>query len=340
MCHTDSVNNLQDGTPRAGPGSKHAVGNRADGRYRSAVDILSDTVSAIRTGNPTSGMFVRHAPWGRAYPVVPSVGLHVVLEGSCWVVPGTPGEPFAMGVGDVLLMPRGADHDLVDRLDTPVTERAHPGEPRELAGSGARTVLLCGAYELGRQRHHPMLAELPEFIHLPALPGRHPSLRAAVGLLAAELTEPRPGSAAAVPAILETLLLFALRAWFDEQSAGSGWAGAFADPAVNAVLRAVHENPAHPWTVPELSDIANVSRATLARRFTATVGEAPLAYVTRWRMLTAARMLRDTDASLGAIAGKVGYASEFAFAKAFKREYGSAPGQYRRGRDTPPLIAV
>ncbi|MEV6429899.1 AraC family transcriptional regulator [Nocardia sp. NPDC051463] len=307
------------------------------------MDILSETIAAIRTGNPGSGMFVRHAPWGRSYPVIPGAGFHVVLQGSCWLVPPE-GEPVALGAGDVLFMPRGADHDLVDRLDSPVTETARPGEPREIPGTGARTALLCGAYELGRQRSHPLLDELPEFIHLPARPGRHPSLRATVDLLAAEIAEPRQGGDAAVPAILETLLLFILRAWFDEQAAAgesaSGWAGAFADPAVAAALRAVHEQPARAWTVPDLSDIAGVSRATLARRFTATVGEPPLAYVTRWRMLTAARLLRDTDSSLSTIARKVGYTSEFAFAKAFKREYGRAPGRYRRTGDKPPLIAV
>jgi AraC-like DNA-binding protein len=306
------------------------------------VDILSETIAAIRTGNPTSGMFVRHAPWGRAYPVVPGASFHVVLQGSCLAVPAD-GEPIALGVCDVLFMPRGADHDLVDRLDSEVTEKAQPGEPREINGPGARTALLCGAYELGRQRSHPLLDELPEFIHLPARPGRHPSLRAAVDLLAAEVAEPKQGSDAAVPAMLETLLLFILRAWFDERAAdepATGWAGAFADPAVAAALRAVHEEPARTWTVPDLSEIAGVSRATLARRFTTTVGEPPLAYVTRWRMLTAARLLRDTDGSLGTIARKVGYTSEFAFAKAFKREYGVAPGQYRRAEDKPPLVAV
>ncbi|WP_039794796.1 AraC family transcriptional regulator [Nocardia araoensis] len=305
------------------------------------MDILSEAIAAIRTGSPTSGLFIRHAPWGRRYPVVPGAGFHVVLQGSCWVVPPD-GEPMALGAGDVLFMPRGADHDLLDSLDTPVTETAVPGEPREIVGPGVRTALLCGAYELGRSRTHPILDELPEFIHLPARPGRHPALRGAVDLLAAEIAEPRPGSDAAVPAILETLLLFILRAWFDEQSdlCSSGWAGAFADPAVVAVLRAVHEEPARAWTVADLGDIAGVSRATLARRFLATVGEPPLAYVTRWRMLTAARLLRDTDSSLGAVARRVGYASEFAFAKAFKREYGVAPGQYRRAADSPPLVAV
>ncbi|WP_174184891.1 AraC family transcriptional regulator [Nocardia barduliensis] len=305
------------------------------------MDILSEAIAAIRTGSPTSGLFIRHAPWGRRYPVVPGAGFHVVLQGSCWVVPPD-GRPMALGAGDVLFMPRGADHDLVDSLDSPVTEHALPGEPREIVGPGVRTALLCGAYELGRGRSHPILDELPEFIHLPARPGRHPALRGAVDLLAAEIAEPRQGSDAAVPAILETLLLFILRAWFDEQAdvQSSGWAGAFADPAVAAVLRAVHEEPARPWTVSDLGRVAGVSRATLARRFTATVGEPPLAYVTRWRMLTAARLLRDTDSSLGAVARRVGYTSEFAFAKAFKREYGSAPGQYRRAGDSTPLVAV
>ncbi|WP_069165412.1 AraC family transcriptional regulator [Nocardia altamirensis] len=307
------------------------------------MDVLSETIAAIRTGNPTSGMFVRHAPWGRGYPVVPGAGFHVVLQGSCFAV-RSGAEPIALGAGDVLFMPRGADHHLVDRLDSPVTERAQPGEPREIPGTGARTALLCGAYELGRQRSHPLLDELPEFVHLPAHPGRHPALRAAVDLLAAEVAAPNQGSDAALPAILDILLLFMLRAWFDEQAesaeAAGGWAGAFADPAVAAALRAVHEAPDRNWTVPHLSDIAGVSRATLARRFAATVGEPPLAYVTRWRMLTAARLLRESNASLDSIARKVGYTSEFAFAKAFKREYGTAPGQYRRAEDKPPLVAV
>ncbi|MET9289919.1 AraC family transcriptional regulator [Nocardia beijingensis] len=305
------------------------------------MDILSEAIAAIRTGSPASGLFIRHAPWGRRYPVVPGAGFHVVLQGSCWVVPPD-GEPMALGAGDVLFMPRGADHDLVDSLDSPVTETALPGEPREIVGPGVRTALLCGAYELGRGRTHPILDELPEFIHLPARPGRHPALRGAVDLLAAEIAEPRQGSDAAVPAILETLLLFILRAWFDEQAdlRSSGWAGAFADPAVAAVLRAVHEEPARAWTVTDLGDIAGVSRATLARRFLATVGEPPLAYVTRWRMLTAARLLRDTDSSLAAVARRVGYTSEFAFAKAFKREYGLAPGGYRRATDNARVVAV
>ncbi|MEV0366428.1 AraC family transcriptional regulator [Nocardia fusca] len=304
------------------------------------VDVLSETIAAVRTGSPTSGMFVRYAPWGRGYPVVPGTGFHMVVEGSCWLVPPA-GEPIALGTEDVILMPRGADHVLVDSLDSAVTEQAHPGEPREIAGSGTRSVLLCGAYSLGRQRSHPLLDELPDFVHLPAHPGRPAALRSIVEVLAGEISEPRAGTDAAVPALLETMLLFALRAWLETQvQAPTGWAAAFGDPVVTATLRAIHEAPERAWTVPELSAIAGVSRATLSRRFTGTVGEPPLSYLTRWRMLTAARLLRDSDIPLAAVGRRVGYHSEFAFAKAFKREFGSAPGLYRRGDDTPAVVAV
>ncbi|WP_018349917.1 AraC family transcriptional regulator [Longispora albida] len=304
------------------------------------MDLLSETITAIRTGDPTCGMFVRHAPWGRAYPVVPGTGFHVVLDGSCWLVPPE-GEPIALGAGDVVLLPRGASHALVDDLTSGVTEHARPGEPREITGPGARSEVMCGAYALGRQRSHPLLGELPEFVHLPARPGRHPALSGVLGLLAAEVTEPRAGTGAAIPALLETMLLFALRAWYEDQGpAPAGWAGAFTDPPVTAALRAIHGAPERAWTVPELSTVAGVSRATLTRRFAATVGEPPLAYLTRWRMLTAARLLRDFDTPLASVARRVGYQSEFAFAKAFKREYGLAPGQYRRHDEAPAVVAV
>ncbi|MGV9678935.1 AraC family transcriptional regulator [Nocardia sp. NPDC003482] len=295
------------------------------------MDVLSDTIAAVRTGSPAAGLFVRHAPWGRRYPLVPSAGFHVLLRGSCWALPPE-GEPLAMTAGDVLLMPRGSAHVLVSDPDAEVTEVAMPGEPRELDGPGERVELLCGAYELGRR--HPLLDGLPDFVLLPGRSDRHPALRGAVELLTAEVSAPGPGSDAALPALLDMLLLFTLRAWFESPESCSR-TGVFTDPAVSAAMRAIHDDPGYPWTVATLSAVAGVSRATLGRRFAATVGEAPLAYLTRWRMLTAARLLRESDAGLAAVARRVGYASEFAFAKAFKREFGQAPGRYRRSTARP-----
>jgi AraC-like DNA-binding protein len=189
---------------------------------------------------------------------------------------------------------------------------------------------------------HPLLTELPEFIHLPARVGRYPRLRAATDLLGAELEQPGPGTDVIVPALLDTLLLLILRAWYDEQAhrAPSGWAAALADPSISVSLRDMHDDPAHPWTVDELARRAGLSRAAFAKRFAQLVGRSPLAYLTWWRMTSAARALRHTDAPLAAIATRAGYTSEFAFAKAFKREFGIAPGGFRRNSQNPAPSTV
>ncbi|MEZ0089195.1 AraC-like DNA-binding protein [Streptacidiphilus sp. EB129] len=194
--------------------------------------------------------------------------------------------------------------------------------------------MLCGAYELDASRTHPLLLTLPDLIHLPAHAGHRPELGAAVALLAAEVEHPRLGTDAAVPALLDTLLLYILRLWFNEQpSRGSttGWAAALNDPPVTAALHAIHRAPASPWTVAKLAAEAGLSRAPFARRFAMLTGQPPLGYLTWWRMTTAARLLRTSDAPLRSIAAQVGYTSEFAFANAFKRTHGTAPGTYRRG---------
>ncbi len=301
------------------------------------MDLLSDVLATARTGSPASGMFVRHAPWGRAYPHIESAGFHVVLQGSCWLTrPGA--EPIALGAGDAVFMARGVAHDLVDHLDSAITETAGPQDIRFVAGQGARSTLLCGSYQLATDRTHPLLAELPEVVHIPARLGAHPSLRAAIDLLADELTDTHPGADAAIPPLLDLLLLYLLRARLAETDEATGWAAAFADPDISRALRAVHDDPAHSWTVESLGARAGLSRAAFAKRFTALVGEPPLTYLTRWRMLTAARLLRDTDHPLSTVARHTGYSSEYAFSKAFKREFDTAPGKYRSA-STEVLVA-
>ncbi|GAB3923720.1 AraC family transcriptional regulator [Kribbella albertanoniae] len=304
------------------------------------MDVLSDAVTAMRTGQPHSGRVHRPTPFGTRHPSVAAAGFHIILQGSCWLFPPA-GAPVALGVGDVAFLPRGAAHGLADSLSTPLVDAPTsladipPGEDdsQNDDGSAAATVMLCGAYLLDPSRAHPLLEDLPELIHLPARVGHHQGLRAAIDLLGGELEHPRPGGDAMLSALLDVLLLHILRAWFDEQSAhgvATGWAAALHDPAVAAGLRAIHGAPSRPWTVAELASQAGLSRAAFARRFAALVGQPPQTYLTWWRMTLAARMLRDSDAPLATVARKVGYTSEFAFAHAFKREYGSAPGGFRR----------
>ncbi|MFF2183777.1 AraC family transcriptional regulator [Streptomyces sp. NPDC058155] len=309
------------------------------------MDVLSDVIAVTRTGRSRSAYVRWHAPWRQEFTSVPgSAGFQVVLEGSCWLL--SPEEqPVQLGAGDVVFLPHGSGHTLADSPETPVTAPACGPDDHQLSGTyasdcvdrggddGPVTVVLCGAYQLDPSRTHPLLLTLPELIHLGPQAGRHPQLSSAVELLAAELENPRLGTDAAVPALLDALLLYILRIWFNGQSClgnTTGWAAALNDPPVTAALHAIHRDPASPWTVAKLAAEAGLSRAPFARRFALLIGQPPLGYLTWWRMTTAARLLRTSDAPLRSIAAQVGYTSEFAFANAFKRRHGTAPGIYRR----------
>ncbi|MEV6771107.1 AraC family transcriptional regulator [Nocardia sp. NPDC051030] len=307
--------------------------------YAAVVDFLSDVIASMRTGRASSARVEWRAPWGQRFPAMDgAAGFQVILRGTCRLVPPQ-GDPITLGVGDVVFFPHGDSYGLADELSTPLAEpRCDPVENTELFVSdfigtdGAATVTLCGGYQLDPTSKHPLLRDLPTVIHLPAELGKHPELRSAIELLGAEVGTPRLGADIIVRALLDMLLLYLLRAWFEDQPAGAevtGWAAALADPAIAAALQAIHADPGRTWTVQTLADVAGQSRAAFARRFQTMTGRPPLTYLTWWRLATAGRLLRESDAPLNEIARQVGYTSEFAFATAFKREYGTAPGRYR-----------
>ncbi|MEU4210986.1 AraC family transcriptional regulator [Streptomyces sp. NPDC026206] len=280
------------------------------------MDVLSDTMAALRTGRPYSAFAERRGRWRTDIGPYAGAGFHIVLRGTCRLIPREGGGPVELAAGDAVFLPHGTAHALA-------------GE------SPAPTVLLCGAFRLDRSRAHPMLGDFPEVIHLPARPGRNSALNATITLFGDELQAPGPGTDAALPALLELLLVYLMRAWYEERTARrttTGWCGALADPAVGAALRALHAEPSKPWTVAGLAARAGLSRAAFARRFTALVGRPPLTYLTWWRLTLAARILRESDAPLAAVAQRIGYTSQFAFAHAFKRAYGISAGRYRQER--------
>ncbi|AQZ65614.1 Transcriptional regulator, AraC family [[Actinomadura] parvosata subsp. kistnae] len=306
------------------------------------MDVLSDAISAMRTGRPHASRTRLHGPWGMRFQPQQGAGFHVILQGSCWLLPAS-GEPVHLGVGDVVFLPRELGHGLADAVTTPLVEAVPEYEDGSPIGSlhrdgpGPLTEMLCGAYRLDQSRLHPLLTELPDVMHIPASIGRHPSLRGAIELLGRELQSMQDaGFETATSALLDVLLVYVLRAWYDSRPGdeATGWGAALRDPAVTAALRAIHQHPATPWTVQSLAARAGLSRAAFAQRFAGKVGAPPLAYLTWWRMTTAARLLRETDLPLRSVAERTGYATEFAFAKAFKREFGTAPGRYRSSGGT------
>jgi AraC-like DNA-binding protein len=293
------------------------------------VDVLTDALVAMRTGEPQSTLRRLSSPWSLHFPPVKGAGFHVVLEGSCWLV-APEGPPLRLGPGDVAFLHRGRGHGLAEDPATALAAIEAGAAPADTSAAASVT-LLCGSYQLDQVRPHPLLRDLPDVLHLPAKVGRHPSLRTTVELLGTELGAARPGTDAVVPALVDILLFFILRTWIDEQpELDGGWPAALATPGIAAALEAIHAEPARPWTVEELGRCAGMSRAVFARRFAALVGEPPLTYLTRWRLQRAAHLLRSSDEPLRAISERIGYTSSFAFAKSFKRAYGVAPGTYRK----------
>ncbi|MFF4444293.1 AraC family transcriptional regulator [Streptomyces sp. NPDC001502] len=330
------------------------------------MDVVSDAISTVRIGRPSSQRVRVKGSWCARLDPYDGAGFHIVLEGSCWLLPDGGGAPLSLGVGDAVLLPHGAGHVIADRpagareLERAVPFRqwdavrttgvpgrevgagrrggpeagGEPGEPGGLRGGpGGVVEMLCGKYRLDRSRAHPLMAELPQIVHLPSRVGARPELRSAIDLLGRELGEQRPGSGIAVPGLLDLLLVYMIRSWVAEGGSGT-WPAVLGDPVAAGALRALHADPAAPWTNERLAAQVGVSRPTLARRFASLVGRPPMAYLTWWRLSLAAAALRESEEPLAAVARRVGYGSPYALSHAFSREFGTTPGRYR-AQDRP-----
>lgn len=260
-------------------------------------------------------------------------GVHIIAEGRCELVLRD-GTALALSAGDVVILPGGDAHLLrsaapaaaVSGYDLSVRS---PGPRLTVGGAGDRTVVVCGAFVVG-EPDHPALRGMPAVIHLPGTDGRPAAWVAAlVDALRAEAFDGGPGSDLVMARLSDALLIRALRHHSDTVDR-PGWLAGLADPCVAAALAAVHRDPAYPWTLPALAAAAGLSRAAFAARFTERVGRPAMRYVLALRMQRARTLLRDERATVAAVAGRVGYGSEVAFAAAFKREVGTAPGAYRR----------
>lgn len=290
-------------------------------------------------GEPQAARALLTPPWGLRFPAARGAGVQVILRGAAWLLARDGGEPIHMAAGDVALIRRLHPHGIADTPSTPLVDvtiedpdpAAHwPADGSAMDDGVPGTVLLGGSYYLTGARPHPLFESLPEVIHLPARIGTAGRVRTVVELLGAEMDVGRPGVRVAVPALLDLLLLYTMRTWLQTTAQPIGWVQALRDSA----LRAIQERPSESWTVASLAREASLSRAAFARRFSALTGQPPLTYLTWWRMTIACRVLQTTDAPLETIAGRVGYSSEYAFSKAFKRELGFAPGHYRRQQRT------
>ena len=299
------------------------------------MDVLADLLTRARARGAVFAHSTLRGDWGLEFGDEQPLSLHAVLEGELHVE--TDGEaPVRLLQGDLLLVRSPSPYRFVHRPGAaaiPVADVADAMDGRryESPGDGPATVVVCGAYSFDGSICDSLLAAIPRLLPLRGVSSTEPSVRVALGLLAEELQREAPGQPAVLDRLLDLLLVYTLRAWFAREDAEApAWYGALDDPQVGAALRALHGAPSRAWSVADLAAEAGLSRAAFARRFSDATGQAPLGYLTEWRMVLATQELRRPGATLASVAREIGYGSEFAFANAFKRHHGVPPGRWRR----------
>jgi AraC-like DNA-binding protein len=308
------------------------------------VDPLAYLLDGPRARDAFTLRAVLDPPWCMRVEDRAPLAVVAMVRGHAWVRPDG-AAPVQLRPGDVAIA-RGPDpYTVADDLADPVQVVIRPGDRcttpdgsdlhdamslgvRTWGNSATgRTVMLVGTYHADSELSQRLLRCLPAL----AVLHDEPTAAPLVALLASEVQREELGQSIVLDRQLDLLLITALRAWFARpDSSPPAWYNASADPVVGPALRLLHQSPGHPWTVADLAARAGVSRAALGRRFTAVVGEPPMAYLTGWRLTLAADLLREPDLTLAAVARRVGYATPFALSAAFKRVRGISPEQYRR----------
>jgi AraC-like DNA-binding protein len=320
--------------------------------WEAGVDALSDV---LRAAHLTGGVFLNAefgAPWCMAARVAPEycaprlgpashlMLYHYVVEGELHArVEGD--EAFVLGPGQAVLFPRndlhlvGSDLGLPPVLARDIIQPPKNGGLFSIrhGGGGARTRLVCGFLGCDGAQGNPVIATLPAAIRLDIAKGSAAEWMRSTLQYAADEATGRPGSEAVLAKVSELLFVEAVRRYVEALPEGqTGWFAGLRDDHVARALALLHSDVARSWTVDELGSHVGLSRSALAERFTHLIGVAPMRYLANWRMQLAAQELRSRSASLAQIANRVGYESEAAFSRAFKKAFGSAPAAWRRSR--------
>ncbi len=294
-------------------------------------DPLTDWTNILRTHGVIVARNRLPSRWGVAMTARPATAFHYLPRGRA--VLRMAGQPvLELHEGDFVLVTRGDAHAIVSDVDYQAIPLAEViAGPPPFTGEHC-TTLLCGEYS------HDMRLDGAPWHALPALAHfaheelqSDDSIRTTLDLLRAEVERPMVGGDALARHLLDALFVYLLRAWGRSARSEGTLLGGLHDTALAKALRRMHDQPADEWSLESLAAEACLSRAAFARRFTEALGESPMGYLTRWRMTLATRFLADGGLSVAEIADRVGYRSEFAFSRAFKRLRGAAPSVYRRG---------
>ncbi len=300
------------------------------------LDALTDILERVRLRGTVFSVAELDAPWAVESGVLATGIFHAVVRGACWL--RTDGDdPLHLGSGDLVLVPFGDNHVMADRPHRKPGSVGFSGTADDrglglltVAGDGPRTTLLCGTVEFEAGPMYPGLSTLPRVITVPREAGRG-WVQRCIEQMHEEVTGAAPGSDTVVARLTEVLIVHGLRYYIAHLTPGDGGLmRALSDPVIGAALSHIHSDPARPWTLAALAGEVGLSRSSFFARFRRLVGETPGEYITRWRMVVAARILREEEATVASTARLVGYATEAAFSNAFLRTVGIRPGAYRK----------
>src|SRR6202165_4413178 len=287
----------------------------------------------------SGGVFARTLatpPWGLRLSGTIQLALHAVVQGRAWLWLDDPDAAFELAPGELALVRGGLDHHIAHQ---PAATCLEPAEFRarhahdEFSDDRRATLFLCGAYRFSGDVGEGLLSALPQVLPISAAVGD--PLHDVIAVLSRELAASDPGQQTVLDRLLDILLVLAIRTSFRTSPSAPRWYQASADPGLSAALQDIHDDAAYAWTVPELAAVSGVSRAAFARNFQRALGEAPMQYLTNWRMTLAPDYLRSGQPTLAQVAERTGYASPYAFAAAFRRHVGQPPGLWgpqQRGR--------
>ncbi len=302
------------------------------------MDVLTDVLNTLELKGWLSSRRELVAPWRYDFAASKDSMFHVLSYGGAILEVEGEAIPIRVEDGDVVLFPSGHAHSLYDDAASPLTRLVHldynPQRGIQIVaseGEGPKPLMLCGAFHIEYPHNFPLIQRLPKLIHIHGAQGRvEQGFADIINFMSRESASQQIGAEVMLNRLTELLFIQVIRLWIDQEAKGSvSWVGALRDQPISAALGLIHQSPERRWKVQDLAEAAALSRSAFSARFTELVGELPLTYLTRWRMLRATRLLKN-EVRMEVIADQLGYESEAAFRKAFKREIGIPPAQYRK----------
>jgi len=298
---------------------------------------VSDVLSLLQLKSTVYFRSAFHEPWGIGVPKFENVArFHFVHRGRCWVTVGE--NRIELNQGDLVIIPHGGAHTIHNPIDAPIETLEQASS--EYLGDGVfvygepsthnDTQLVCGHWSFDKNVNHPLIETLPDCVHIKRSSTTSIWLEQSLNMIGRETELQQAGYLEITKKLSETIFIHAIRNYITTNDSIGQFYGALKDNKILSVLKALHASPCNNWDLKKMSNVANLSRTGFIKRFTELVGITPLQYLTHWRMQLSCRLLLDTDLPIMGIAEQVGYQSEAAFGRVFKKYFNVGPSSYRR----------